>query len=122
MHVIRLLVPLLRAPDVHIIKPPLPDAKVGVIVNAGRQRYPGEHLLAPRILKIMTQVLEDELGRAFLQSLHNLRGVGAVGGPEQEVTVLRHENVSDDAEAELASQVGERGDEPVRFAQGRFCA
>jgi len=34
-------------------------------VHARRgQRRPGEHLLAPRVLKIPPQVLEDELGRA----------------------------------------------------------
>jgi len=54
---------------------------VGVIVNAGRQRYPGEHLLAPGVFKILPQVLEDELGRALLQSLRN--PVGAVRVSEQ---------------------------------------
>ena len=83
MHVIQFLVPLVRAPGVRIIERSLPDAKVGVIVNAGRQRYQGEHFLAPRLFKILPQVLEDELGGALLQPLHNVGGVGAVRGPEQ---------------------------------------
>src|SRR5579859_1934262 len=80
-------------------------------MNGAWQPDAGEHLPASWQLKILAQVLEHVFGRAFFKPLHDLCGVCGRRGPEQEVKVLRHQNISNDFEVELVSQVGERGNE-----------
>ncbi len=49
----------------HLIEPSLPNPKVRVVMNRGRQFHPIQHPLAPGELEVLPQVLEDELGGAF---------------------------------------------------------
>ena len=60
VHVVEFFLPLLGAPDVHVIAPALPDPEVSVMVNGGRQLNATEHLLAPGIARIIFQILQNK--------------------------------------------------------------
>ena len=71
VHVVQLLPDLPVTPDVEVIKPPLPHPMVGMVVNGGRKSQPVQHPLTPGELRVVTQVLQDELGSAFFEPLHD---------------------------------------------------
>lgn len=79
-----------------------------VMVHGCGQGQPFEHSAAPRKLAILPEVSDYEDGRAFFHTLNNPRGVGSVRGPNQQVKVLRHENVAEDSKAQAAAQFVER--------------
>jgi len=54
---------------------------------------------------MLAQVPQYEIGGALCQLLHDLRRVGKFRGPNQQVTVLGHEDVADDPETLLRPQV-----------------
>jgi len=49
---------------------------VGVVVHGGRKLQPVQHFLTPRDLPVLAPVLQDELGNAFFEPLHDLGRVG----------------------------------------------
>jgi len=96
---------LLFAPDVHIVAAPVPDPMVRTVMHGGRQRKPLQHLPTPRESQVLTQVAEDELGRAFRELLHDLGRVPQAARPDQQVGVLGHEHLADNPEAQLDPKI-----------------
>ena len=92
VHVIEFFEPLLLAPNVQVVSTPLPNTVMSVVVHAGRQFKPRQHLLAPGKFQVVAQIPQDEIGRALCQLLHDLRGIGQLRGPDEEVAVLRQED------------------------------
>jgi len=104
--------------SIHRRNGPVLQVVMSVVVHAGRQFKPRQHLLAPGKFQVVAQIPQDEIGRALCQLLHDLRGVGHLRGPNQQMTVLGHQHVADDPEAQLCPQFVEGADElelePIR--------
>ena len=111
MHVIELFEPLLLAPNVHVVFTPLPDTVTSVVVHRGGQFKPIQHPLAPREGRVPAQIAKNKVGRTFCQLLHDLGRVSEITGPDQQMAVLRHQNMADDPEAQLRPEIIERSGE-----------
>jgi hypothetical protein len=105
MHVIQLLPPLLLAPDIQIVESSLPDSIRPVPMHAGGQPQQVEHSAAPGECGVFTEGLQYELGRSLFERLNNLRGVGPLGGPDQEMEMFWHEDVCEDFEIAGAAKL-----------------
>src|SRR5271167_1822711 len=60
MHGVEFLRHFLVAPDVHIIKSPLPHPMVSVVMHRGRERERPQHPLAPRRLRLLAEAFQNE--------------------------------------------------------------
>lgn len=107
MHVVQFFQPFLLTPNIHIVKAALPDAPGAVIAHRGGEGRSPQHPSTPWKLAIPLKILEHENRRALLEALHHLRGVGPLRGPDQQVEVLRHQNVAEELEAQAEAQLVE---------------
>jgi hypothetical protein len=105
MHVFNFFVVLLLTPDVHIVPPPVSDAKVRVMMHGGRQFKPLQHLFAPWDGQVLTEIAENEVGGAFRKLLHDLRRVRQGTRPDGQVIVLGHQHITEDLEAQFGPEV-----------------
>jgi len=79
MHVSQFFQPLLFAPDVQIVKPPLPNVVRTMKVNGWGQGDAPKHFCAPGVRRILSEMPEDELGCTLFEALNDLRRVGGLG-------------------------------------------
>ena len=103
MHIFKLFQPLGFAPDVEVIEAPLPNSVRGLIVNRFRQDDPIQHPAAPRLFATL-QTLNNAPSRPLLQTTDDARGAMSFAGPDEQMKVLRHQDVADEPEVELTSQ------------------
>ena len=97
--------------SIHRQNGPVLQVVMSVVVHAGRQFKPHQHLRAPGKLQVLAQISQYEIGCALCQLLHDLRRVGHLRGPNQQMTVLVHQDVADGPEAQLRPEVIEGPDE-----------
>ena len=118
MHVIDLFDALSFAPDVHVVPALLPRSIAGVMVHGWGQFKLLQHLLAPREDKVSAQVAQNKIGRAFRQPLHDLGRVRPSTRPDHQMTVVGHQHVTDNFEAQLRPEITQGLDEFELIAIG----
>ena len=74
----------------------------------GGQFKPFQHPLTPGQGRVAAQGPQNEVGRALRQLLHDLRRVREIARPNQQMAVFRHQDVADDAEAQLPAEIVQR--------------
>lgn len=118
VQVVQLFPPLLFAPDVQVVEAPLPDAMRPVKVDGGRQAEFLEHASAPGKGCILAQHLEHKFGRALPEALDDLGRIGVLGGPNQQMEMLGHQDVTEDFEAQGSAKPAQRLDEVLAETRG----
>ncbi len=81
VHVIKLLQALLFAVNVKGIESALPDAVVGLLMDARRQTESRQHLPAATVFRVLAKGSEDASRRSILQTLEDQTHRGRWFGP-----------------------------------------
>ena len=87
-------------------------------MKRGRQGESRQHLLAPGTISVLAQRFQSEPRRAALEPLYDLGRVKCFGGPDQQMEVLRHQDVADELESKFHAQRAQRRDKLLFEAQG----
>src|SRR5262245_60051262 len=103
MHILKLFRPFGFAPDIEAIEAPLPNSVRGLIVNGFRQHDLIQHPSAPRLFATL-QALDHAPSRPLFETTDNARWAMNLAGPDEQMKVLRHQDVADESEVKLMSQ------------------
>ncbi len=116
MHVVEFLQVFFLAEDSKGIKAALPGAMRRRAMNGPGQGESFQHLGTPGMSGVLTKVRQGELCGTLLEALHNLGGIGPLGGPDQQVEMFRHQHPSEEAEVLLPAKLAEGLDEVTAAA------
>lgn len=116
VHVSQLFISFSGAPNIQIVKAPLPNAEMSMIMDRIGQGQASQHVPAPGRLLMALQISEDKLGRTFFKAADDPGGVSFFRGPDQKMEMFGHKNVPDDSELKLDAQVIEGCDKTTAKA------
>jgi hypothetical protein len=118
VHAIQLFHPLLFRPDVHVLETALPDPESGLVMNRDGEDQPRQQSAVPRMCPALLETAKHEPRGSLFRGLQHARGIRLAVWPDQNMEVVRHEDVSHDLETEMDPEFVEGVEEVLTEALG----